>query len=85
MQEMEASEIDIYLTHLAVNRHVAVNTQQTALNAIIFLNKQILNIDVGQLAFETSRCPKMLRLFSVMKRQWRLLLGLIVFMNFSLY
>jgi len=32
-----ASEVEAFLNHLAVNRHVAASTQSQALNAIVFL------------------------------------------------
>jgi len=35
--EMGKQEIERYLSHLAVNRNVAVATQSQALNAIVFL------------------------------------------------
>lgn len=45
------SEITRFLTHLAVNRHVSVNTQKTALNALVFLYRKHLKIEVGDLGF----------------------------------
>ncbi len=36
-QEMGAPEIERFLTHLAVNRHVAASTQNQALNGLVFL------------------------------------------------
>jgi hypothetical protein len=35
-----------FLTYLAVDRHVAASTQNQALSAILFLDKQILKVDV---------------------------------------
>ena len=35
-----AKEINEYLTHLAVHKNLAVNTQKTALNALVYLYKQ---------------------------------------------
>ena len=39
------SEIDVerFLTYLTVNRHVAANTQAQALNALVFLYREIIN------------------------------------------
>jgi len=45
--QMGADEVGRYLTHLAVERHVAASTQNQALNAIIFLYKHVLKTDVG--------------------------------------
>jgi integron integrase len=48
-------EITRFLTHLAVNRHVAANTQKTALNALVFLYQKFLKLEVGDLGFTLSR------------------------------
>ncbi len=44
--EMGADEIRDYLTHLAVNKKVAASTQNVAFNAILFLYKQVLQIEL---------------------------------------
>ena len=44
--EMGKQEIERYLSHLAVNKNVAVATQSQALNAIVFLYKKVLNLPV---------------------------------------
>lgn len=45
-KEMGKLEIERFLSHLAVNRDVAAATQNQALNAIIFLYKKVLAMDV---------------------------------------
>ena len=45
--EMGEVEINKFLSYLANDRHVAASTQNQALNAIVFLYKQILNIKLG--------------------------------------
>ena len=45
--EMGKPEIERYLSHLAVDRHVAVSTQSQALNAIVFLYRKVLNLPVA--------------------------------------
>lgn len=45
------SEVKLFLSHLANERHVAVNTQKVALNALVFLYHQILQQDLGELGF----------------------------------
>ena len=45
------AHIQEWLSHLANNRRVAVNTQKTALNAVVFLYKQFLQLDVGDIQF----------------------------------
>lgn len=59
-KEMGAEQIDEYLSHLAVMRNVSVNTQKTALNALVFLYKQFLGVDVGLLKFQPSNRPQTL-------------------------
>jgi site-specific recombinase XerD len=44
-RELEADEINRFLTHLAVHGHVAASTQRQALSAILFLYREVLKID----------------------------------------
>jgi integron integrase len=46
-REMAEREVAAFLTHLAVNRRVSASTQNQALNAILFLYKQVLGRDIG--------------------------------------
>ena len=48
-QDMGASEIRAYLSHLAINRNVAASTQTVALSALIFLSRQVLDIESSYL------------------------------------
>lgn len=45
------SQVSAYLTYLAMQRQVSVNTQKTALNAIAFLFEKYLKRDMGDLGF----------------------------------
>lgn len=45
---MGKQEIDAFLSHLAVNRKVSAATQKQALNAIIFLYKRVLDIEISE-------------------------------------
>jgi integron integrase len=47
--DMGAMEIEQFLTHLAVNEHVAASTQNQALCAIVFLYKQLFKREPGEL------------------------------------
>ncbi|MCW9015242.1 MAG: integron integrase [Gammaproteobacteria bacterium] len=52
-EKLDAHHITEYLEHLAIKRNVAVNTQNQALNAIIFLFKHVLgknNIELSEYA-----------------------------------
>ena len=45
-KELGAGEIEAFLTHLATERRVAASTQNQALNALLFLYRKILDIDL---------------------------------------
>jgi len=49
-QEMSGPEVEQFLTHLAVDRRVAASTQNQALAAVLFLYRQVLEIDLPWLA-----------------------------------
>ena len=57
--EMGAAEIESFLTHLAVERRVAAATQNQALNAIVFLYKQVLGASAypARLSMSLPRVP----------------------------
>lgn len=48
-KELDAEHIEAYLTHLAVNRKVSASTQNQALSALLFLYKQVLEIELPYL------------------------------------
>lgn len=45
-QDMGAVEVEAFLTHLAVDRHVAASTQNQAKSAILYLYKQVLGVEL---------------------------------------
>jgi integron integrase len=45
-KDMGVEEIRAYLSHLAVERHVAASTQNVALSALLFLYAQVLSINL---------------------------------------
>lgn len=57
-REMGVAEIGQFLTHLAVNKHVAASTQNQALCAILFLYKRVLNIELGEVQFPWAKKPE---------------------------
>ncbi len=66
-REMGKTEIEAFLTYLAVERHVAASTQNQALNAIVFLYRDVLDMPISdELAPVRSRKP--LRLPVVLSR-----------------
>lgn len=50
-----ASEVKAFLTWLATHRHVAVNTQKVALNAVVFLYHKVLKQELGEMNFSLAR------------------------------
>lgn len=83
-RDMAASEVEAFLTHLAVGRSVAPATQNQALAALLFLYKDVLGVDLDWLdgivrAKPTARLPVVLstseirELFSAMKDPYLLL------------
>jgi integron integrase len=61
---MGAGEVEAFLTHLAIARHVSASTQNQALNALVFLYKHVLNREIGDLnavrARRSRRVPSVL-------------------------
>jgi len=45
--EMGAADISTFLTWLAVERHVSASTQNQALAGLLFLYKDVLNVEIG--------------------------------------
>src|SRR2546421_8259374 len=43
-RELDAEAVRAFLTHLAVNEHVAASTQNQAFNALLFLYRQVLQM-----------------------------------------
>ncbi len=54
-KEMSGKEIEEFLTHLAVEENVAASTQNQALNAILFLYKEVLKQELD-LQVDAVRC-----------------------------
>ena len=45
-RDMGKTEIDAFLSHLAIDRKVSASTQRQALNAIVFLYRHVLNMPI---------------------------------------
>ncbi len=48
-------EVERYLSGLATKGKVATSTQRQALNAIVFLYREVLDIDLGEIAHIRSK------------------------------
>jgi integron integrase len=62
-----AKAIEEYLTHLAINKHVAASTQNVAFNALLFFYRRVLGIEPGEI--NASRAKKPQRVPVVCTRQ----------------
>ena len=67
-RELNAEEVAQFLTHLAVEGHVAASTQNQALAALLFLYRQVLEAPLGPLP-PAVRSKRPLRLPLVLSRQ----------------
>jgi len=56
--KMGNSEVDAYLTYLAIKRNVAPQTQSLALNALVFLYKKFYGHELGDLHFSRPKFRK---------------------------
>jgi integron integrase len=66
-REMGVAEISAFLTHPAVEKHVAASTQNQALAALLFLYRELLQIDVSE-PLSALRAQKPERLPTVLTR-----------------
>ncbi len=51
-------DVVAYLTYLAVKRNVAANTQKQALNALVFLYRNVLDRPLGDVTSAVRACPR---------------------------
>jgi integron integrase len=66
--EMGAAEIEAFLTHLAVDQHVAASTQNQALSAILFLYRYVLQQELDR-GVDAVRARESRRLPTVLTRE----------------
>jgi len=67
-RQMGRAEIEAFLTHLAVDKHVAAATQNQALNAIVFLYKHVLDMPLD-FPLESVRARRSKRIPTVLSRE----------------
>lgn len=73
--EMGAAELEAFLTHLAVNRKVTAVTQNQALNAVVFLYREVLKKDLGDLNAKRAKHHKRLPVVLTQEEVGKLLQG----------
>lgn len=59
-ETMSEAEVEAFLTHLAMNRGVAASTQNQALNALIFLFREVLGIPLAGIHAKRAKTSKKL-------------------------
>jgi integron integrase len=67
--EMGASELETFLNHLAIERKVAASTQNQALNAILFLYRQVLGDSSLDLTVHAVRAKRRKRVPTVLTKE----------------
>jgi len=61
-KDMGKIEIEAFLTHLAVEKNVAPSTQNQAFNAILFLYREVLGMDISGLNIQSLRAKEKSRI-----------------------
>tara|TARA_R110002111_G_scaffold195995_2_gene261770 strand:+ start:71 stop:670 length:600 start_codon:yes stop_codon:yes gene_type:complete len=57
---MGAAEIEAFLSHIGVQRHCSISTQRIALNALVYLYKRYMGLDIGDLSYSLAHVPRRL-------------------------
>ncbi|MFT7686518.1 MAG: site-specific recombinase XerD [Candidatus Azotimanducaceae bacterium] len=66
--QLQDDDVVCYLTHLVINRNIAANTQNQALNALAFLYKHVVRRPLGDVT-KTVRAEKPKKLPAVLSRE----------------
>ena len=66
-RDMTSKDVEDFLTHLAVRRRVSASTQNQALNALVFLYRDVLQCKLGE--FDAVRAKPPLRLPTVLSTE----------------
>jgi integron integrase len=76
-RELGAGEVQAFLNDLALNQRVAVSTQNQALNGLVFLYREVLHMDLGDIGkIERPRRPARLPVVLTRAEAHRLLTGM---------
>ena len=73
--EMGAAEVEAFLTHLAVNRGVSAVTQNQALNAVLFLYREVLKLELEGINAQRAKHHKHLPVVLAVEEVKELLAG----------
>ena len=59
-KDLGTTEIEAFLSYLSVHKHCSINTQKVALNALVYLYKRFMGLEVGDLSFSPAKTPRRL-------------------------
>lgn len=76
MQEIGATDVQQFLSHLAVERNVAASTQSVALNAVVFLFKEVLERPFEDVQFAKTKRKASLPVVLTREETQRLLVSM---------
>ncbi|WP_269621210.1 site-specific integrase [Zhongshania sp. BJYM1] len=54
-KDLSMTDVEAFLSHLAEQRTCSTNTQRIALNALVYLYKRFMGLDIGDLAFKPAQ------------------------------
>jgi integron integrase len=74
--EMRQEEVREFLTHLAVDENVASSTQNQALNALLFLYRNVLGVELQNIDAVRAKKPQRLPIVFTAEQVRQILLGL---------
>ncbi|MES9903771.1 MAG: integron integrase [Sedimenticola sp.] len=57
-ESMGVTEVREFLDHLTIVRNVSINTQKTALNALVFFYHRLLQRELGEIQFKYAKKPR---------------------------
>ena len=59
-KDLGPQHIKPFLSHFSINRNCSINTQRTALNALVYLYRRFFGIEIGDLDFRLARVHRRL-------------------------
>ena len=65
-RELGVAEVRAFLAHLAIEKHVSASTQTQALSALLFLYREVLQLDLPEIDLQPIRAKKPKRLPTVL-------------------
>jgi integron integrase len=54
-KDLGAAEVETFLNHLSINRNCSPNTQRIALNALVYLYKRFIGLNIGVLQYSPAK------------------------------